>query len=51
MLDGDAADGEDEINFLLREIIDGFVGGDAEFVEPARFFPRFENRDRVAMHG
>ena len=51
VLDGDAADAEDEIDLGLGETIDGLIGGDAILVEPARFLARFEDGHVVAMHG
>ena len=47
----DAADAENEVHFLLREIIRALVGGDAIFVEAAGLGAGLEHRHRMAVHG
>ncbi len=47
----DAADREHVVDFVLREIVDRLVGGDAVFVEAAGFLARLEDHDVVAVHG
>jgi hypothetical protein len=49
--DGDAADLQQEVDFLLREVIGQLVLGDAVFIEAAGFFLGFEDHHVVAQHG
>nr|GEU28076.1 hypothetical protein [Tanacetum cinerariifolium] len=49
--DVDAADLQQEVHFLLREVIGQLVFGDAVFVEATRFFLRLEHHHVVAQHG
>jgi hypothetical protein len=51
LADLDAADGKNVIDLLLGEIVDGLVGGDAVFVEAARFSAGIVDDDVVALDG
>ena len=49
LLDRDAADRGDVVDFGLREIVGALVGGDAVFVEAAGLRPRLEDGDVMAV--
>ena len=47
----DPADGQHVVDFARGEIVDRLVGGDAEFVQPARLVAGLVDRDGMAVHG
>eukprot|EP00659_Diplonema_papillatum_P004142 gene4141-biopygen4076 len=49
--DLDAANLQEEIQFLLREVIHQLVLGDPVFIQAAGFFPGFENHHVMAVQG
>ncbi len=51
VLDCDAADRGDVVDFGLGKIVDALVGGDAVFVEPAGFRPGLQDGDVMAVAG
>ena len=51
MADFDAADLQQELQFLLRVIVHQFVLGDPVFIEATSLFPGFENHHVMAVHG
>src|SRR5262249_49084585 len=50
ILDGDAADAENEAYFRLREVIDGLIGGNAIFIESAWLLLGLMDGDLMAVH-
>ena len=48
--DVDPADAEQPVDLRLRVAVDGLVGGDAVFVQPARLVPRIIDHDVMALH-
>ncbi|MNO83445.1 hypothetical protein D3C76_747530 [compost metagenome] len=50
MADFDAADVQEEIQFLLCVIVHQFVFGDSVFVEAAGLFPRLEYHHVMTVH-
>ncbi|ENN89851.1 hypothetical protein RHSP_80435 [Rhizobium freirei PRF 81] len=51
VLDLDAADGEHVVDFLLGEVVDRLVGGDAVFVQAAGLFAGIEDSDVMTLDG
>ena len=47
----DAANLQEEIQFLLGEVVHQFVFGDSVFIQSAGFFPRFENHHVMTVQG
>src|SRR5262245_31609429 len=51
VLDGNAADGKDEVDLGLGEVVHCLVRGDAVFIEAARLFARLVDGHVMTMHG